>query len=1588
MSTRPPLAASQRQPQRTLSGSGLSQRPPAHQRTLSQQYLPQSPIRRSESFHEQQPADAGDGAQNRFGAALRRGGSRLKLELENDGIDHAGFSESPQNLDPMSANKVFTPSRVMSINDASELGDMSPRTSRCQTADGDSTPLPMPPRRARFAVPAKRPHSSSGTSAPAKKDARPKPFVLETPSIAPRYPNIGKSDSPGVADFYRWNGNHPEDQFSDAIIRFGYFDKAPAQPAQETNSAKGPLFPSLKHKSGLNTLSNIFTTILNQRRHSGQITSASTFKPPPRVTLTDTKREVWLKDLANPAISLRRLSRTIPHGIRGKVLLDQCLNKNVPTDRAVWLAKCVGANEIRAFKRKGVNGTFVMGGEAKWIRDWTVFVEQFVETVINAFSEEEWKTRVTYAIRLATHLYAEHLLDRDHYMEWLVSGLENSNQAKLPMWLLIIQIYWKDILKLRRHGRRLVSAILAHHSSIYNHPDRDILLPLATRLESLVESLLLTSPASFINPNTWFKYRDSLQGSFSQNDESRSKILQSLDSRNDRLISSNVKSQPAIRGIVVQLLDKILRVPYDEEVPTLIWKASENKFFLVRTILEWCTSLYRPGVAKVYVATTLLCSLANFDVDITRAILEFLEVDPLQDLARKQLVYHVVSELARSGHFVIPQYMTWLITRGGLSGPADTLPDGPCATRLLVEIPIHTLKQSIRDLRATLLRRGSFSVDEQTSDITLAITHIKHTLSIPLGPHDPPLQKPLTVKKLAKRIGLSSRALKSAISSWLSNEFIGGVAQNLQSGKSGVELPLTTFETVRALLEAAEDFTMLENVLKLMLQSASPELLAYCADTVNLHLPVFVATGAAKSLSQALYDRLKAVSEQQGIGARPLLASLANLVPRLPGFEEMATQLKNDLIRLDRSSAVDASSPLSDNMATQLQDAETELSEQIEKLASYTSADRSTMERLFQTITTKLQTCWGKADERQRPYCILLTRLRVFDTQHFNTLMRGWVRNIRKLTRRPPIAQIFPLLISSGCLSLDILFATAPRSQVQATQFQPSAVGDASVYMQEILQLLTTPLRPSQAMTSEDCYRFRIIQEQARLEHAREVMPLIRGALAEYLASGNHQAPIAQPLDDEKTRHQLLQLLRTLVLVDPNAASQTLSLKSPDPKLALLIEGLTTKLLVPHGGGGQKSFEQVLELANEFTLPFCQVKLSLKLAIDDANTPEGAEKLHSQLELLSKAMDNAIDAKNIMWTGMLPSLSPEITQHMRNRAEARFLDLIPSLKNYPQDAVANDCICMAENLMTVIDTIFRGSPAPKSPPLSNALVDRLTDLWDILASGRDDHVALKGAVLAHWLPLLLSYLTLYTSPPTTATDASKLSGSGGGEIRGRALITLAGLVQELDNFYPSTNYYSDQNPNPDLSSLNLDNNNNDNSNTPTNEQVLGLGERALDIALVLVDGLPEDARLQCVRAVKDATSDPRLRYLFSFAPVPAQESLVLAHREKPQPQLGPQHQHQQQQVHHQYQHQQQQERRAAAAAAMNMGMGGAGAGAAGSMGSGVWGPGGIGGAGTAATERLTPFAFRRWEILNEPTPNVGENDTSLSLTLFDARKIK
>jgi mediator of RNA polymerase II transcription subunit 12 len=197
------------------------------------------------------------------------------------------------------------------------------------------------------------------------------------------------TEQPETADVFPWTGNHPEDTLSEALVKAGVSNKS--QIMNETNTARPSLWTNLKNKYGLNALSSLFVSVLEKRQACGRLTAPTSFKPPPRLTLRDSTREAWLHDLANPAVGLRRLSRTIPHGITGTVLLDHCLNKNIPLPRAVWLAKCVGINEMRSHKRKGQAGTIT------WVKGWTSSVQQFLDTTIATMGQTDWKPRITYA---------------------------------------------------------------------------------------------------------------------------------------------------------------------------------------------------------------------------------------------------------------------------------------------------------------------------------------------------------------------------------------------------------------------------------------------------------------------------------------------------------------------------------------------------------------------------------------------------------------------------------------------------------------------------------------------------------------------------------------------------------------------------------------------------------------------------------------------------------------------------------------------------------------------------------------------------------------------------------------------------------------------------------------------------------------------------------------------------------------------------------------------------------------------------------------------------------------------------------------
>lgn len=1115
------------------------------------------------------------------------------------------------------------------------------------------------------------------------------------------------------------------------------------------------------------------------------------------------------------------------------------------------------------------------------------------------------------------------------------------------MWILTAQIYWLDILRLRKYGRRLVYALLNHLSTvslfptsmvsraasnpistqIHRDPDKDILIQLSSQIATLLNSLIKHNPDNFIYPSVWPKHREAFRAFLQADDKTAHSAYEQINLRNGRLLVANTASPPAGRQHLVRLLDSALRNSVVQDLSVKCWATNDDKFEIVKTTVEWATSFHRPGLAKVYIAANLLRSWSTYRVNVTQAILENLDSISSADEVRKQMAYRLVTELVRTGHFSVAQYTKWLMARGNCHDASEVDSDeAPCASRLLVNLPLHCLSEIQKRDRGNMLRRAAnYSVAEEADDIHNALKCTNSTLGLPLHTNDTiSSRKPMPIRKLLRLITNSSKALQSCIGAHLRDIVV------LQPPpKFGLNMSSTMFSSIRSILETTQDFSMLSEILKACSRTSSVDVLASCVDTINLNLEIFYAMGSADDLFNMYIDRLKAISQEMGLITRSFLAALSCLAQRMHHREAIAKQLLQELAQRDRSIAIDACSPVSDNMVGQAQGADGEVSEQIDKLlASGNSIDHPTLNRLFRYIVPRLESGWLKMNDSRRAYASLLTRLRIFDSQHFDKLMADWVSHVRMLKDRQRLSALFPLLVSGDCLSISTLLQTAnaspqvPRSA--ASSDQGHILTGSATYLQELLQLILMKLPAETDLGPEEEYRFRIHQQASRSDHHKGLLMLIRNAIIEYSGLQNHHGASPLPLDDPECRQSVIESLRLLVVADSATVAEALSAKNLTPEAANLIHGMVNKLLMSDAENQSQSFDQILALANELTLPFCQIKLNLDLSVSQARAAGAEDQSPSQLDMFAKAMDRAIEAQNIMWTSMLPCLSEDITQRLKCQTHMRFLELLPSPRPLNMDATATseNSIRLAKNLLGVAESIISGQPPPKSAQLSGALVEKLSGLCELVAVKDEAKASTQAAVLNHWLPALLRFITLQSiSAEPIHTAGPPISGKpafpANHEARARILLTLCGLLLEFD--------------------------------TQPNAQPLK--QQVFDVAALLADGLPDELRTHCARSILllpgsspsiNTSSDPRLYYLLSTSQPTAADNLMLAHRDKSS-------------MPH-----------SAAARGMSA----------------------MYGIGPASQERLSPFVLRRWEVLSEPTPNMGENDTSLSLGLFEAIKIQ
>ncbi|KAL8826787.1 MAG: hypothetical protein Q9191_003586 [Dirinaria sp. TL-2023a] len=1332
-----------------------------------------------------------------------------------------------------------------------------------------------------------------------------KPYVAESPSLAPRLKHSGS------ADFHPWTGHHPEDILNETTMTSGSYDKL--RPSQnESASAKPTLLPSLKHKSGLQILSSLFVSVLDQRQSHGIVSASCTFKPPPRVTLTDTKREIWLRDLANPDIPLRRLSRTIPHGIRGKVLLDQCLEKKVPIPRAVWLAKCVGANEIRAFKRKGAGGAFAIGGESKWIKDWTSNVEQFIEHIISSCGSSDWRTHIDYGLRFTTHLISEHLLDQEHYLSWILTSLQDTDLENLPMWLLIMQLQFDELTGQRRRGKCLAKALLEQLRKASETQNPEVYGPVIQALMRVLISMITSAPDCFFLPRVWGKYETTMRLGLGEADADILACFERISERNTRFMSASREDTwerlNTPRKRLVHLLDTM---PVDGNFVKLskeCLKTTDDFDLLVATCFEWSASIHRNGEARIYMIARLLRQCSALQAGLDESIMRFLGSMPTLPGLSVAAVYRVVAELLRSKHLSAGRFLSWLMARGRLHERMGSNQGAPVDAQYLSEMPIQGMPLHILNLRRILLSKIGVS----TKDEDHAVASLKAEIARKIPGFFSPPETSSTFSTHSLHPAEFSIAIKftvtSSVRQAVAAQFGSGkpketketASANPEVGNTNIaehvpctSITLNQFLEIRNILEDFGDFAILADVLNIVSESEDVSVLTAVCNTVSYHFGIFAAIGAHNSLFRNLMQQYDSIRNSKPVD-QSFVDSLIDLGKCIPAAAKDTTRLRQQALLYQQASSIIACSPISDTMVEASQCAESSLGDDLEQiLATSTSIDKRMLTKLFTSITTRLETSWSEPTQPPAVFIELLGRLRRYGRATFDGLMHDWIgRVLQDFTGFTPVKTLLPL-ICAGCLALSGLLDTTTKALKSLT-----AADRRIILATNVIGLLASISADKALRAVARGYRPRLQYERTLRRRPGLVAPCLQTVFDTHSIGAKR----ARPHHTSDHRQELRNLVNDLAVYNLpvfNELSRSLGASELWDELSPIISDRDSS-----SGSLRHELALLLATVNDFNMPFCQARLQALLSESTNNETDPIGALHS---VMVEEVSMCKQASKSLWpalvSGLVADQSSVVIKSSRSEVVVELIWL--QLRHYAENEILAGILCegkaltsdskeLAETLLSIVEATTIGPLDTAAFPIGE-ITEKLNGVLPSQYSSRELINEVDGAIPLHEetfsVHVLLRLLAVQQCTPQRP------------EFSQPALYELVISLSLL-------------------------------STSPFFRDRASLAAYTIDLIALFSDSLSEETRGRCVRTLRDHhhVSDPQLYFVVGHPDDVYDQWLQLS--------TGT------------------------------------------SIGSGAKA------SENAPTSITTPqsFPLRRWEMMQDATPVMGENDTSLSLTLFGARK--
>lgn len=260
-----------------------------------------------------------------------------------------------------------------------------------------------------------------------------------------------------------------------------------------------------------------------------------------------------------------------------------------------------------------------------------------------------------------------------------------------------------------------------------------LLEPISQRLSRLVKKLVYEQSSSAVIPRSWDKYR-SIMSSCLVNDAADEAIFQTLVDRNFYLQSSKSPgrvSQRSPQQQIISFLDSACSTYDINATSEACLSAIDDKGALIDKVLEWCSTPFRQGLVRVYIAVRLLRKWRRSGMDTDHHIFSFLLNAQGKVGLQLDNVYHVISELVRSQTFSVARYLQWLIAKGVVNSHQDNVGKVSIASindkvkyltdeqkmsphvELLRHLPVGRLPEHVRSLRNTLMLRAGFPASEE-----------------------------------------------------------------------------------------------------------------------------------------------------------------------------------------------------------------------------------------------------------------------------------------------------------------------------------------------------------------------------------------------------------------------------------------------------------------------------------------------------------------------------------------------------------------------------------------------------------------------------------------------------------------------------------------------------------------------------------------------------------------------------------------------------------------------------------------------------------------------------------------------------------